>query len=146
MSLVESLGSASGSCNDSIACVSQVLGMTGCWATLKPQRMKANNASTKHSQSLFIDAAPGTVCKNFFIHRLHRLSDFCLRVNYFARGWHSTHWNIEMSPRLTGCLKGSLALWQVSHLRSDNPPRSTGCLNGIDSGVVAGRAESDNTV
>src|ERR1041384_706026 len=61
-------------------------------------------------------------------------------------GWHSTHWNIEMSPRLIGCLKGSLALWQVSHFRSDRPPRSIGCWMGIDSGVVEGRAESDKTV
>ena len=48
-------------------------------------------------------------------------------LDHFSLGWHSTHWNIEMSPRLIGCLKGSLALWQVSHLRSASPPRSTGC-------------------
>ena len=50
-----------------------------------------------------------------------------LLTTYFFFGWHSTHWNIEMSPRFIGCLNGSLALWHVSHFRSAKPPRSTGC-------------------
>ena len=39
-----------------------------------------------------------------------------MRRSHLFFGWHSTHWNIEMSPRFTGCWKGLLPWWQNSHL------------------------------
>jgi len=33
-----------------------------------------------------------------------------LSLILYCFGWHSTHWNIEMSPKFIGCLNGSFAL------------------------------------
>ena len=60
MSLVETFGSASWICNESIPSVSQVLGMadlsiSGFWPRLKLETIKPNNANTKLKQRLFIN-------------------------------------------------------------------------------------------
>jgi hypothetical protein len=97
MSLVETLGSASGICNESIASVSQVLGIadlsvSGFWPRLKLETSKPKNANPKPKQSLFINR--------------RRLSAVCLCFPGFSSISRCSYVGIQITP-ITGCLSSS---------------------------------------
>ena len=77
MSLVETRGSASGNCNELIALVSQVLGITGVFAFGScpgAENMKPHNVNTKLTQSVFV------VNRRLFLAHPLRPGDWNLRI------------------------------------------------------------------